>query len=204
MTRMIASLLVSLVLLTGCQQLLPIGGDQERTFALRYDGSVPPSKPDAPLLFIDDPLMAEGLGGQSLTVVLSDGERTALKDVRWATGSASLIRDYLDRYLMARSDAAFVGEGGLDIRTRCRLQTKVWAFEFRPGATPEEDRVFVWIEAALVSILSGDLLERSQVTSEHPVAGDDPSDVVAALDAALERVARDLIPLVDNNLETCR
>ncbi len=190
------------LLLVGCQSLLP-SNDPERTFALRYDGVVPVEKVNVPVVFLDDPLMAEGLGGQTLTVVLDGGERTALNDLRWATDLQTLIRDYLDRRLMAGTDADYVGDGGLDIQASCRLQTKFWAFELRPGASATDDRVAVSLEASLVSLTTGELLARTQLDELRPT-GTTTGDVVQSLEGALGAVSDRLTKFMVSGLKSCQ
>ncbi len=195
--------LICAALLAGCQSILP-SNDPERTFAFRYDGQVPQSKDNAPVIFLDDPLMAEGLGGQTLTVVLDGGERTALNDLRWATGLESLIRDYLDRRLMAGTDADYVGDGGLDIRATCRLHTKFWAFEMRPGVSAADDQVAVSLEASLVSLTTGELLARTQLDEVRPTSAASTSDVVMSLEGALSTVSDQLTDFMSEGLKYCR
>lgn len=190
-------------LLSGCQQLLPIGSEPERTFSLEYAAPLSVPAPNAPLVFLTDPLMAEGLGGISITVSLDSGERTALKGARWSTDLGSLVRDYLDRSLTATTGAQFVGEGSLDLRTRCRLQTKVWVFDLAPGADAAQDRARVSIEMRIIDNLTGTQIARDQARSEKRIAGNDPADVVEGLTAALSDVSQSAAALVNDQLEAC-
>lgn len=190
-------------LLAACQQLLPIGSAPERTFTLEYAAPLSTPAAEAPVVFLSDPLMAEGLGGLTVTVSLDSGERTSLKNARWATDLGSLIRDYLDRALTEETDAQFVGEGSLDLKTRCRMQAKVWSFDFVPGDTPSKDRARVMIDFRIIDNLTGTQIERASGRAERSVTGNDPSDVVSALAGALQETTDVAAGLVSRHLDVC-
>ena len=196
-------------LAAGCTQILPIGSKAERSFSLRYElaqdqyhGS---GMKAGPVIFLDDPLLAEGLGGRTITVELEGRERTALKGAKWSAPLSDLIRGYLNRNLMANTQAQIVGEGGLDVHASCRISSKVWSFELHPQGEDghEEDRVHVSLDLSLIDMRSGDLIGRNQFDNWSQLDATDGRAVVAAFHEAMEPVATDIAAWVTDNLKEC-
>lgn len=196
--------LVSILMISACSQVLPFGSKPERTFSLRYEGDISALPTGGPIVFLDEPLMAEGLGGRTFAVEIEGRERTILKDARWSSSLSDLVRSYFERLLGASSKAQIIGEGGLDVRAGCRLSLRVWSFQLVPGRSrSEDDRVSVSFEAGLVHLSKGDLLARQLFASDTIVEGNDAVNVVDAYHGVLEKLGGDMVDWFNAALPAC-
>lgn len=200
-----ATALSAWVALAACGPLISFGDDgpADDVYSLRYDGAYIPPQDGAALIYVEQPLMGDGLGGQTIPVVLENERRTRLQGVAWSANSADLIRSYMVRALSVAPNADFVGEGGLDIEASCYLGLKVWEFEFAPGAVRADDSVHVAIEFSLVRYSDSVLLGRPTYKAVESVSGSETEGVVLAFQRAIASIGRSGRTWVEENAAQC-
>lgn len=183
-----AAALLAATALSGCGPLISFGDDGpgDTVYSLKYSGDFGTNAADAPVIYIDEPHMADGLAGQRITVVLSGDKRSTLSGARWSAPLSALVRDYVARALSDKAGAHMIGEGGLDIHATCRLGTKVWSFEFVPSDSAAGDKVNIAMEMSLVRLADGKLLSHPTFTKSAPVRGTDGDAVATAFAAAMQ------------------
>ena len=178
-----------LIGLMGCGPIVNFGdGTPETVYTLRTD-DIPLQDPSGPYLFISLPSFAEGLGGRTVAVMIGDYERSALKNVRWATGAGDLIRDYLVASLRASTGARTLGEDGLDVKTSCRLNTYVWSMDYIPAE--DGDSVHIRVETSLIDVVDGQMIARKTFNTTDSVKGR-ALDIMAGFNRSMEKVATEL------------
>lgn len=189
--KYVAAAAAASLLLAGCGPLISFGDDgpADEVYSLAYAPSGPAIADDAPIIYVDEPLLAQGLGGVNVAVALDDNRRTSLMGVRWAENSSDLIRDYLVRAAGEKSGARLLGEGGLDVRAGCKLALKVWSFDFAPGASSRDDEVRVEIEFTLVRYSDNHLLGQPTFRDTQSVRSADSDRIVAAFHNAMGTVS---------------
>lgn len=201
--RGLASLMAAGAVLSACTQLLPFGSEAERNFVLSYPVSEEAYRAQGTVVFLEDPIMAEGLGGRGITVRLAGGERTIVKGMRWGVVLSEMVRNYFEQSLSRETDATVISEGGLGIRSACRLGLKVWRFELEPGASESDDAVRVSLEAVLVNVGTGDLVGRDLFSKSESPRSNAPEALAAAFDAALAETSGDIAAWLQGNLPAC-
>ena len=192
-------------LLSGCGPLISFGGDgpADTVYSLRYSGAYQQKGADSIVIYVDEPLMAEGLAGQKITVALPSDKRSTLKGARWSAPLSVLIRDYEIRAFGHQVGANMIGEGGLDIHAACRLGTKVWAFEFTPGADAGTDKVDIAIELSLVRLSDSQLLSHPIFTKTRLLNSGSDDAVANAFGAAMGELASEMSVWLKSNEAAC-
>ena len=182
----------SLMFVAACGPLISFGDDgpADQVFGLEYNGSGQTTSDLTTLVYVEEPLMSDGLSGRQVSVVLPDNQRTSLMGMRWSTDSVDLIRDYLVRGVSATSGVRMLGEGALDVKAGCHLGLKIWAFEFVPGNNAGDDRVNVEIEFSLVRYSDNRLIGQPTFSSSPGITGAQGEDVAAGFDRAMNAVTR--------------
>lgn len=182
----------SLLLVSGCGPLISFGDDgpADEVYGLRFDGAYSQPEEDAALIYVEQPLMGDGLGGQNISVVLENGRRSLLQGVSWSGDSADLIRAYMVRSLSAGRGVDFIGDGGLDVKANCYLGLNIWQFEFVPGAVKADDEVHVAIEFSLVRYLDSALIGRPTYQVQESVQGNGAEAVVLAFRRAMQTIGQ--------------
>ncbi len=189
--------------LAACGPLISFGdGEPETVYTLHYEPKRT-DEPTGPLVFVAEPSMVEGLGGRVIAVRLSDFERTLLKNVRWTTASSDLIREYLILSLRDHANLRTLGETGLDVSAKCRLNTTVQAMEFVPGATPEADAITFRAEMTLVSQVTGTQAAHMVFDKGRRVEGN-ARGIVAGFNAAMSELAAETGRWMTANIGACR
>ncbi|TNE61728.1 MAG: hypothetical protein EP335_15005 [Alphaproteobacteria bacterium] len=200
------SMLAAALLLPGCGPLVSFGNDgpADAVYSLRYAGDyASEAKRAGPLLYFDEPMMAEGLAGQKVAVRLGTYRRSTLAEARWSTGLSTLVRDYLMRALSAETDAQTVGEGGLDIKVDCRLGIKIWSFDYVPDTSPGVDVVDVAIELSMVRLRDGRLLGQHTFVQTPEVTGQGEDTVPSAFNKAMQAASVDMAKWLDDTKNDC-
>lgn len=184
---------VSILSLAACGPLISFGDDgpADQIFGLEYDGARQAGDDLTTLVYMEEPLMSDGLSGTQVSVVLPGSQRTSLMGVRWSTNSADLVRDYLVRGVSSESGIRMLGEGALDVSAGCHMGLKVWAFEFVPGNSAGDDRVDVEIEFSLVRYSDNRLIGQPTFSSSVSIAGSEGVDVADGFDQAMRAISRD-------------
>lgn len=188
-------LALSGMVVSGCGPLISFGDDgpADTVYSLRYDGAYHSGDDGAAVIYVDEPHLGDGLGGQSIAVVLPNQKRSTLKGARWSAPLSNLVRDYVVRSMGDKAGAHMVGEGGLDIHAGCRLGTKVWALEFAPGSVANDDKVVVAVEMALVRLRDSKLLSHPTFEQSISVGGSGENDAIAtAFNRAMAATAREM------------
>jgi len=192
-------------LVASCGPLISFGDDGpgDKVYSLKYAGDYENSPADAPVIYIDEPHMADALAGQKITVALPGEKRSTLSGARWAAPLSALVRDYVARALSHKAGAHMIGEGGLDIQVSCRLGTKVWSFEFVPTENASGDHVQIALEMTLVRLADGKLLSHPTFTKTMPVRGSTGDAVASAFSEAMAGVGDDMGRWLKGQIASC-
>lgn len=180
-----------LLLVAGCGPLISFGDDgpADQIFGLEHPASSLASGDLGTIIYVEEPLMSDGLGGNQISVALENNQRTSLSGVRWSANSMDLIRDYLVRGVSAASGVRMLGEGAIDVKAGCRLGLKVWAFEFVPGSNARDDGVVVEIEFVLVRYSDNGLIGQPTFRAAPGVSSSDGVGVTRAFNDAMQSVS---------------
>lgn len=181
----------SLLFMAGCGPLISFGDDgpADQIFGLEHPAAPLTSADLGTIIYVEEPLMSDGLGGNQISVALEDSQRTSLSGVRWSANSTDLIRDYLVRGVSAASGVRMLGEGAIDVKAGCRLGLKVWAFEFVPGSSARDDSVVVEIEFVLVRYSDNGLIGQPTFRAAPGVSSSDGVGVTRAFNDAMQSVS---------------
>ncbi|UTW55162.1 ABC-type transport auxiliary lipoprotein family protein [Kordiimonas sp. SCSIO 12610] len=191
----------SLLLISACGPLISFGGDgdADEVYSLEYQGGYSTFNADAPRIYLDEPLMAEGLASRKMSVRLPDFRRSAIASTSWSANLSDLIRGYMARSIAVKSGVQLISEGGLDVKVGCRMAVHVWAFELVPGDIPQDDKVASTIELTLLNVTNGVLLGKQTFVVEKPVLSAGGAAIAAAFNQAIEdsanKMSEWLIPI---------
>ncbi len=188
--------------LASCGPLISFGDTEPETvYTLTYPAS-DKDAPDGPVLFISEPGFSQGLGGRNVSVKLADNERTTVKNLRWSTSVSSLIRDFMVAGLRDRSNARAIGEDGLDVKTRCRLNSYIWAMDFLPGEARSQDAIDIRIELSLIDLDEGTLIASEEFAGSTGVDGT-PAGITTGFTNSMIDMMPNLGRWLDNHLTSC-
>lgn len=205
MTSLRTLSLVSLLVLGACAPLINLGGSEPATaFSLRYSGGRTLATEGAPVIYVDEPVMTEGLGGRDIMVRGADGSQNILKGGRWTASSSDMIRYYLVQALEDQTGARMIGEGGLDINAACRTHITVWSFEMVPGTAGTPDSVEIGLELSLVHLDTGEMLYRNRFDRTAEFTGSEPAAVVAAFHRAMAGLSGELAAGLKDKVAACK
>lgn len=199
-----AALYCGLAVLAGCGPLISFGDDgpADDVYNLSYEGGYSANVDSDNIIYLEEPLMNQGLSGVDIAVALPDDQRSILKGVRWAGNSADLVRDYLVRALSEKAGVKLLGDGGLDVRAGCRMTVKVWSFEFAPSERSRDDKVDVAIEFSLVRYRDGHLVGQRAFNVSTSIDTDQGNSVIAGFRDGMNVLSGDaanwLAPLGSN------
>lgn len=198
------SLVAASALLASCGPLISFGdeGPADEIYTLRYQGGYPVNA-TGPVVFIDEPTVADSLKGDKVAVALPGNRRSIIDGVRWSAPLADLLRDYMLRALGASSEVRVVGDGGLDIQSSCRLGMKVWEMDYIPGARAGDDKVSVVLEFTLVRLKDNQLLGMPTIAKEVGTRGSGTNAVMAAFNEAMGDAAGDAASWFGKAHEAC-
>lgn len=201
----LGALLVAPFTLSACGPLISFGedGPADTVYSLRYQGGYAPENATGPVVFVDEPSIAEGLNSDKVAVLLGTDRRMTLEGVRWSAPLSDLVRDYVTRALGHGSKARMVGSGGLDIRTNCRLGVKVWAMEYKPGNSVADDMVDVAMEVSLVRLEDSKLLSKPTFIHSVRLNGSGDAAVMGAFNRAMTATATDMTRWFKAQLADC-
>lgn len=180
-----------LLILAGCGPLISFGDDgpADKVYGLEYDSAPAATGAMSTIVYVEEPLMSDGLGGNHISVVLDNNERTSLMGVRWSANTTDLIRDFLVRGVAGTSGVRLLGEGAIDVQAGCRLGLKIWSFEFVPGDSIRDDRVDVEIEFILVRYSDNRLIGQPTFSSSQGVEATSGAAIVAAFHQSMISVS---------------
>jgi len=194
-TPVVASLLAAaaVLMLAGCGPLISFGDDGPAgdVFSLEFDGANPNTSDMATIIYVEEPLMTDGLGGVDIAVALDGRKRTSLQGVRWSSNSTDLIRDYFVRAIGGMSGTRLLGQGAIDVQAGCRLGIKVWAFEYVPGASAGDDRVEVEVEFILIRYNDNRLIGQPTLSASSQVSAANGEDIIQAFHDGMNRISRE-------------
>ncbi len=181
------------LMLAGCGPLISFGDDgpADDVFSLEYDGANVNTSDMATIIYVEEPLMSDGLGGVDVAVALENRKRTSLQGVRWSSSSTDLIRDYFIRAIGSMSGTRLLGQGAIDVRAGCRLGVKVWAFEFVPGASAGDDRVDIEVEFTLVRYNDNRLIGQPTLSASSQVSAANGEEIIEAFHDGMTRISRE-------------
>ncbi len=204
-TALLTASLIAVFVVAGCGPLISFGNDgpADDSYTLSYPKTYDGGKDRLAAIYVDQPLMTGGLGGEEIAVALPGNKRTVLKGVRWVSHISDLLRDYMTQSLRAETNANIVSEGGLDIKVGCRLGVKLWAMEYAPGDRPGEDSINVSLELSLVRLKDANLVGHETFSRTRVVGSDSGQGVVSGFNDALNDIALDYGAWVTSNLEGC-
>lgn len=174
-----------------CGPLISFGDDgpADEVYSLEYRGGYNSFNASAPRVYLDEPIMAEGLSSRKMSVRLPDFRRSTIASISWSANLSDLVRGYMARAIAARSGVELISEGGLDVNVGCRMAVHVWAFELVPGANPSEDKVNSTIELTLLNVTNGALLGRQTFVTERSVDTSEGAAIARAFNEAIEEAS---------------
>ncbi|MBV1900405.1 MAG: PqiC family protein [Kordiimonadaceae bacterium] len=189
----------------GCGPIISFGGDDPagEVYALRYSSDYASYDVNAPIIYLSNPQMLDGLDGTSIAVMLPDGQRTLLAGASWSAHISDLIREYVSHSLGAQTGANIISEGGLDIKAGCRLGLKVWSFELATGETAATDAVNIALQFSLVRMKDSVLLSHPTFSQSVGVSGAGIGAVVDGFKAAMAGAAGDYGPWLRDHMAQC-
>jgi len=191
--RPLVSAVAAALLLAGCGPLISFGDDgpADDVYSLEY-GAVNANTSDmATIIYVEEPLMSDGLGGINVAVALENRKRTNLQGVRWSANSTDLIRDYFVRAIGSVSGTRLLGQGAIDVQAGCRLGVKVWAFEFVPGTSASDDRVDIEVEFILIRYNDNRLIGQPTFSASPQVALSDGENIIDAFHTGMASISDD-------------
>ena len=192
-----------IVMLSACGPLISFGDDgpADEVYSLRYPGEFSAGMRQGPIIYVDSPIMGDGLDGHEVAVRLAGNQRTSLQGVAWSAHLSDLVRDYVTLALADKTSVNLISEGGVDIKAACRLGIKVWAMEFVPGASAGSDSIDIAIQFSLVRIADSSLLSHPVFSQNVKVNSSDSKGIMQAFNHAMGKAAdeygvwlRDLAP----------
>ncbi len=174
--------------LSACGPLISFGNDgpADEVYTLAYNGTYSVFNAAAPRIYLDEPLMAEGLASRKMSVRLPDFRRSTISSISWSANLSDLIRGYMARSIAVKTGAQLISEGGLDVKVGCRMAVNVWAFELVPGESQVDDKVSSTIELTLLNVTNGALLGRQTFVVEKQVNSVEGVAIAAAFNEAIE------------------
>ena len=181
------------LLLVGCGPIISFGDDgpADDVYSLEYSLNNANTNDTATIIYVEEPLMSDGLGGINVAVALENRKRTNLQGVRWSANSTDLIRDYFVRAIGRMSGTRLLGQGAIDVQAGCRLGIKVWAFEFVPGTNAGDDRVDLEVEFILVRYNDNRLLGQPTFSASPQVVLSDGENIVDAFHDGMTSISSD-------------
>lgn len=196
-------LLAASFALASCGPIVSFGdeGPADTIYTLRYQGGY--ADGNGPVVYVDEPTVADGLKGEAVAVALPDNQRSTIGGVRWSAPVSDLTRDYFTRSFGSETDALLVGDGGLDIRAACRLGLKVWELEYVPGERAGNDRVSIAIEMSLVRLKDNHLISKTTFSQTPTVAGEGTDAVMAAFNDAMADLSGEAVAWFSGRFAQC-
>lgn len=193
MARSVACGFLVMLFLAGCGPIISFGDDgpADDVYSLEYGGAATNTSDMATIIYVEEPLMSDGLGGIEVAVALANRQRTSLKGVQWSANSTDLIRDYFVRAIGSMSGTRLLGQGAIDVQAGCRLGIKVWAFEFVPGASASDDRVDIEAEFILIRYNDNRLIGQPVFSAAQRVGGSDGENIVEAFHQGMSSISRE-------------
>ncbi len=181
------------LMLASCGPLISFGDDgpADDVFSLEYDGANVNTSDMATIIYVEEPLMSDGLGGVDVAVALENRKRTSLQGVRWSSNSTDLIRDYFIRAIGSVSGTRLLGQGAIDVQAGCRLGVKVWAFEFVPGVSAGDDRVDIEVEFILIRYNDNRLIGQPTFSASPQVSAANGEDIIDAFHDGMTNISRE-------------
>lgn len=191
--RSVACGVFALVGLAACGPIISFGDDgpADDVYSLEYGVPNTNTSDMATIIYVEEPLMSDGLGGIEVAVALENRRRTSLQGVQWSANSTDLIRDYFVRAIGSMSGTRLLGQGAIDVQAGCRLGTKVWAFEFVPGATASDDRVDIEVEFILIRYNDNRLIGQPTFAAAQQVSAADGQNIVDAFHRGMASISRE-------------
>ncbi len=193
LTCSLVSTVAAALLLAGSGPIISFGDDgpADDVYSLEYSAVTANTSDMASIVYIEEPLMGDGLGGINVAVALENRKRTNLQGVRWSANSTDLIRDYFIRAIGSMSGTRLLGQGAIDVQAGCRLAVKVWAFEFVPGANASDDRVDIEVEFTLIRYSDNRLIDQPIFSAASPVARSNSENIIDAFHSGMASISRD-------------
>lgn len=191
--RSVACGLFVLASLAACGPIISFGDDgpADDVYSLEYAAAANNAGDMATIIYVEEPFMSDGLGGIQVAVALENRQRTSLQGVQWSANSTDLIRDYFIRAIGSMSGTRLLGQGAIDVQAGCRLGTKVWAFEFVPGASAADDRVDIEVEFILIRYNDNRLIGQPTFTAMQQVTIADGQNIVDAFHRGMASISRE-------------
>lgn len=191
--RSVACGFVGMLLLAGCGPIISFGDDGPAgdIYSLEYAVANTNVGGMATIIYLEEPLMSDGLGGIDIAVSLENRKRTSLQGVQWSASSTDLIRDFFVRAIGSMSGTRLLGQGALDVQAGCRLGTKVWAFEFVPGTTASDDRVDIEVEFILTRYSDNRLIGQPTFSAAQSVTESDGENIVEAFHQGMTAISQE-------------
>lgn len=185
--------LLALPALLACGSLLP-SAQTLAVYTLAPSTALPTATAIADWQLLIEPPMADGLlAGNRIVVRSLAGDRGVLDGARWSDPAPALVQSALIRAFEDAGVVRGVGRSGDVMRGDYVLAGDLRTFQLDQSAGSQPGRVDIVLSVRLVSVRDGRVigsrvLSATEVVTDHGAPG-----VVAAFDAALAGLQRDLV-----------
>ncbi|WP_281300367.1 MULTISPECIES: ABC-type transport auxiliary lipoprotein family protein [unclassified Iodidimonas] len=155
-----------------------------------------------PLIYIEEPQTSGALDTVRIAISRDNRRFEYLADARWEERTPQLLQRYLARSIDNGPALDAVGNFNIDLPVDYRLRIDLRRFDAHRAA----DGLIIEIALVvnLVDALSSELLGSRHFMASHPAASNQPDDIVAAYNAALDQIATSLTSWIADAVETAR
>lgn len=156
--------------------------------------NLPPTKAQ---IVVDAPYAPEGLELRRIAVVRAVNGLDYLADGDWADRTPAMVRAVLVEAFENSKAVAAVGPNTLDLRADFAIEGDLRHFEAvydSPGGTASgTPSVWVALAVKLVKIPEHKILAQTLLSAREPAAANATPQIVAAFDAAMSKVAQQVV-----------
>lgn len=177
----------------GCVSSLLGQNSEPKTYRLTPKTTFPTDLPDAPwTLIVSEPLADRALDTDRLAFVADGTEIEYVANILWIDRAPSMIQKLIIDSFRAAHRPRAVGSTRDPILGEFLLDPTLRAFQIQ-GENRRPESVRVGIDLDFVALPDRVVLASNSLTQEEPVAASGVGGVVAAYDAALGSVLKDIV-----------
>ncbi|GAK33677.1 hypothetical protein JCM17846_12900 [Iodidimonas nitroreducens] len=190
--------------LSGCGGLVNLGpsGPPLAIYGLDPLPLLSDERGGVPLIYIEEPQLSGALDTVRIAISRDNRRFEYLADARWEERTPQLLQRYLARSIDNGPALDAVGNFNIDLPVDYRLRMDLRRFDAH--RTSDGLTIEITLLASLVDALSSDLLGSRHFKASHPAASNQPDDIVAAYNAALDEMTKDLSSWIAGAVETAR
>lgn len=179
--------------LAGCAGLF-VSPPPKYIFRLTPNSNYPPNLPHiAAQLLIDVPTAPAALDRRRIALTRSPVSLDYFADSEWADNLSALVQTALLTSFENSGTMTALGREGSGLRADFILTSEIRHFEAEYAAGGSAPTVWVSIEVMLVAMPRRDIVAQALFERHIPASADALPDIVAAFDAALGAVMREIV-----------